>query len=538
SNVTALRTYVWDHIKDTNTFHLHVSVQYLNELLEKFVHQIEQVRRIYVYYDTREALQSDQNRIPSGSEESEKLEFCLERDLEKQLQNAEIGRAVDSSQSIDRSTIYNITTSTIGRLSAKRKNNFDYHSSMPKRVAFTVQDDSFMKNINSRFICPSCKLFFQEPYQLECGYRLCESCIHNQNSCATCLNFISKDKFDRGFQNEIQQLPTTCLECEWKGSLKHYQKHVNHNHQEFTKCFICNEQVAQSSLHRHYLDEIHQEILSALRLICPTNNSNLNHGQIQGTISNLLNSTKIRNDDIQRINRELSSHQYSSSIMAQQRSLFKAIVQEINDHIYGIEINQNLLYQKFLLLKENVEDAQSTSFDGTLTWKITNFQEKRTDAMSERKISIYSLPFYSSQIDYKMRLQLFLNGDNNTRSTYISLFLVLMQDNHDGILYWPLKVKVTFTLLNQLSSNNNQSISFWFDTTSNCFQRSTTDMNIIDGISRFFSLDLFEKNQNQYIQNDTMYIKVDTDFQAENPKIPLTGSTGGLLNDEEHADTI
>ncbi|CAF3558505.1 unnamed protein product, partial [Rotaria sp. Silwood2] len=68
--------------------------------------------------------------------------------------------------------------------------------------------------------------------------------------------------------------------------------------------------------------------------------------------------------------------------------------------------------------------------------------------------------------------------------------------------------------------------------------RSTTDMNIIDGISRFFSLDLFEKNQNQYIQNDTMYIKVDTDFQAENPKIPLTGSTGGLLNDEEHADTI
>ncbi|CAF2994547.1 unnamed protein product [Rotaria sp. Silwood2] len=137
-----------------------------------------------------------------------------------------------------------------------------------------------------------------------------------------------------------------------------------------------------------------------------------------------------------------------------------------------------------------------------------------------------------------MRLQLFLNGDNNTRSTYISLFLVLMQDNHDGILYWPLKVKVTFTLLNQLSSNNNQSISFWFDTTSNCFQRSTTDMNIIDGISRFFSLDLFEKNQNQYIQNDTMYIKVDTDFQAENPKIPLTGSTGGLLNDEEHADTI
>ncbi|CAF1416052.1 unnamed protein product [Rotaria sp. Silwood1] len=322
---------------------------------------------------------------------------------------------------------------------------------------------------------------------------------------------------DRGFQNEIQQLPTTCLECEWNGSLKLYQKHRDQNHQQFTNCSICNEQVAQSNLHRHYLDEIHQEILSTFSLICTSNNSNLNHSQIQGTISNLLNSTKVRNNDIQRINRELNSHQYAISVMAQQWSSFKTIVQEINDHIYGIEINRNLLYQQFLILKENVEDAQATSFDGTLTWKITNFQEKRMDAISERKISIYSPSFYSSQTDYKMCLQLCLNGDTNTQGTHMSLFLVLMQDNHNTIFHWPFKFNVTFTLLNQLSSNNNQSISFWFNTTSSCFQHSTTDINIVDGTSTFLSLDLFEKNQNQYVQNDTMFIKVEIDFQAEKP---------------------
>jgi hypothetical protein len=60
-------------------------------------------------------------------------------------------------------------------------------------------------------------------------------------SCAICSTFILKDKvndftisfsntclflkawFDRGFQNEIQHLSTTCLECEWTGSLKLYQ---------------------------------------------------------------------------------------------------------------------------------------------------------------------------------------------------------------------------------------------------------------------------------------------------------------------------
>ncbi|CAF3987320.1 unnamed protein product [Rotaria sp. Silwood1] len=343
---------------------------------------------------------------------------------------------------------------------------------------------------------------------------------------------------DRGFQNEIQQLPTTCLECEWNGSLKLYQKHRDQNHQQFTNCSICNEQVAQSNLHRHYLDEIHQEILSTFSLICTSNNSNLNHSQIQGTISNLLNSTKVRNNDIQRINRELNSHQYAISVMAQQWSSFKTIVQEINDHIYGIEINRNLLYQQFLILKENVEDAQATSFDGTLTWKITNFQEKRMDAISERKISIYSPSFYSSQTDYKMCLQLCLNGDTNTQGTHMSLFLVLMQDTHNTIFHWPFKFNVTFTLLNQLSSNNNQSISFWFNTTSSCFQHSTTDINIVDGTSTFLSLDLFEKNQNQYVQNDTMFIKVEIDFQAEKPKIPLTDSTDELLNDDGHVDTI
>ncbi|CAF1277062.1 unnamed protein product [Rotaria sp. Silwood1] len=430
--------------------------------MEKAVHQIEQVRRIYVYYDVDDHRQSGQSCLLSGSKESEKFEFCLERNLEKQLENAETGGAVDPSQPIDRSMIENITDIQIERIGAKRANNSDRYSPVPKSIC-----------------------------------------------CSICSEFILKNKawFDRGFENELYHLLTTCLECAWTGSFKFYQKHVNQNHQEFSNNSITNQQVVQNSL-----NQMHQQILSILCIIRSSNNSNVNDNQILGAISTLLNSTKNLNDDMHRINRESGHYQHLISIEDQQWSIFEKLAQEIDGCIRGVEINQNLLYQQLLLLKEHVEDAQSTSSDGAFMWKITNFEEKTMDAKYERYKSIDLPPFYSFQTGYKMCLRLFLNGDNNTRGTHMSLYLVIMQGNDDTILSWPLKLKITFNLLNQLSSENNHSVSFWSKTTSSSFQRPTTDMNIAYGIPKFFPLNVFQQNKDQFVRDDALFIKVETDF--------------------------
>jgi hypothetical protein len=175
TQLTVLEKYVYDHIKDTDNFHLHVSTPYLEELVPKLVHEINQVRRIYVYYDTKDALQSGQNRVQSVEEKIKiKFIFCHQRDLEKHLEKAEFARAVSPSRYINRTTIHNIAQSNIERLSEKPTNTSDRHS--------TVQNDLLMKNINSRFICPSCQLFFEEPYQLECGHQQCKSCIGIRNT--------------------------------------------------------------------------------------------------------------------------------------------------------------------------------------------------------------------------------------------------------------------------------------------------------------------------------------------------------------------
>jgi hypothetical protein len=129
-----------------------------------------------------------------------------------------------------------------------------------------------------------------------------------------------------------------------------------------------------------------------------------------------------------------------------------------------------------------------------------------------------------------------------------------MKSDYDDNLEWPFKFKVTFTLLNHVSSNDNQSQSFWPDTTSKCFQCPRSDMNIAYGISNCFSLDLFKKNQNQYVLNDTIFIKVEVDFLSERPSkiftskdtlislfffildLPLIAGAGELPNEEEHGD--
>jgi len=41
--------------------------------------------------------------------------------------------------------------------------------------------------------------------------------------------------------------------------------------------------------------------------------------------------------------------------------------------------------------------VEQTSYDGTLLWRITDFQRKRQDAITGRVTSIYSPPFFTSR---------------------------------------------------------------------------------------------------------------------------------------------
>ena len=147
-----------------------------------------------------------------------------------------------------------------------------------------------------------------------------------------------------------------------------------------------------------------------------------------------------------------------------------------------------------------------------LLLKKTCFLDFVGNAQSERQTSIYSPPFYSSTVGYKMRARLYLNGDGNARRTHMSLFFVLMRGPNDAILKFPFSYKVTFCMHDQSLQQRHIIDSFRPDTTSNSFQRPRSGMNIASGIPKFFPLTMIEQEGNPYVRDDTMFIRVMVDF--------------------------
>ncbi len=124
-----------------------------------------------------------------------------------------------------------------------------------------------------------------------------------------------------------------------------------------------------------------------------------------------------------------------------------------------------------------------------------------------------------------MRARLYLHGDGNARRTHMSLFFVLMRGLNDPILKFPFNYKVTFCMYDQTGTQRHIIDSFRPDIRSNSFQRPRSDMNIASGIPKFFPLAMIEQENNPYVQDDTMFIKVMVDF-GDMPKTLLPYALG------------
>jgi hypothetical protein len=119
-----------------------------------------------------------------------------------------------------------------------------------------------------------------------------------------------------------------------------------------------------------------------------------------------------------------------------------------------------------------------------------------------------------------MCVRLYLCGDGNARQTHMSLFFVLMRGEYDSILKFPFHFKVIFCLYDQTNQQNHIIDAFRPDIRSNSFQRPRSEMNIASGIPKFAPLKIFQQENNPYIRDDMMFIKVMIDF-GDMPKAIL-----------------
>ncbi|CAF1316866.1 unnamed protein product [Rotaria sordida] len=424
--------------------------------------------------------------------------------------------------------------------------------------------------LDTKYICPVCTLILRDPVQLsECGHRQCQSCFDAQYEitikCRQCQSETSRTEIllDRGFKNDMKSIPIECFSCQWTGVLNNYQEHLDEHHsnlkceycsKEFNsvnkynehkisecekmivdcilKDFGCNEQIIRAEMEDHYLTEQHQHAIMKvvgqmlLQLSGRQVDNDLSQITTAGTydiattqlqelyemLNILSGGIEILNNDQERLSNESLKIQVKIPTLTEELSKVKLSIEESNAFLEGVKHNEDVLNQDLASLQEKINDLQYVAYDGTLVWKITNFQEKMIDAQSERQTSIYSPPFYSSLTGYKMRARLYLNGDGNARRTHMSLFFVLMRSVNDPLLKFPFNYKVTFCLYDQTSAQRHIIDSFRPDIRSSSFQRPRSDMNIASGIPKFFSLEIIQQEGNSYVRNDTMFIKVMVDF--------------------------
>jgi len=159
-------------------------------------------------------------------------------------------------------------------------------------------------------------------------------------------------------------------------------------------------------------------------------------------------------------------------------------------------------------LEEYVRQQDVSSHDGILLWKISDFTRRRQDALSGNQVSFYSPCFFTSRYGYKMCARIYLNGDGIGKGTHISIFFVVMRGQHDALLRWPFRQKVTFMLLDQ---DNAEHVidAFRPDPSSSSFQRPRRETNIASGCPTFCPLS--ELNNHAYVRDDTMFLKIIVD---------------------------
>jgi len=150
---------------------------------------------------------------------------------------------------------------------------------------------------------------------------------------------------------------------------------------------------------------------------------------------------------------------------------------------------------------------ENTMFDGRVVWRIDHFRSRFNQAAAGKMNALHSAPSFTSPINgYKFCLRIYPNGDGLGKGTHLSLFIVLMKSDYDGLLQWPFSNTVNFVLINQEDRNKDLVERMVPNLSSPSFQKPVGDMNLASGCPLFITLDQLENDG--FLMDDTLFIDV------------------------------
>nr|KAG5693181.1 hypothetical protein BaRGS_035379 [Batillaria attramentaria] len=339
---------------------------------------------------------------------------------------------------------------------------------------------------------------------------------------------------DNAVKREMARMPTKCIHpyCTWSGIFKEYEltmdifhEHLTINLAEHTAWLMDQmlqlEQRVQSlpvsAATPSSLDSIvtainglEQKTTELSRQIEELSQGDLLRQQVTDTVDrvNMMDQVMpVLHREIEQLLRSLEQMETRAHADRLRIQQLTTSVEQLTGQVRSLERTIALKDASIAEHEVRMQALEFARYDGTLLWKISDFDRKRRDAVSGKVTSIYSPAFYTGVVGYKMCARIYPNGDGMGKNSHLSLFFVLMRGHYDSLLPWPFQQKVTLMLIDQ-KYREHVIDAFRPDPTSSSFKRPTTEMNIASGCPVFIPLAKLTNQQFGYLKDNTMFIKI------------------------------
>lgn len=422
----------------------------------------------------------------------------------------------------------------------------------PARVKWKDLKDHKEKCKYKQISCsnPGCPDSFK-PEQIEAHSK---KCLYRPVPCKYCKHFDTKH--NKGCPEQVQECTFTQFGCEFEGTESALEKHHSQTvpqHLEMITVYVANMHLENEDLknqnHNLKLDlqnaKKEKDILSDKYDQLDKKIANIT-GIIASHEERLTNVTKKTNDQYTVLTNQYDQHgtkikicekvqSNNNELLAKHEDKLDKITPDKLDKLDKIiaENNElqkkqstqrqeiNLLQNTCVVQKDSMESKlnkielglkmiENSSYNGVLMWKITEYSKRKTSGFT----NYYSQPFYTHRHGYKMCGRVFLNGDGLGQNTHISLFLVIMRGEHDALLNWPFKERVTLMILDQETKTDHVMDSFRPNPNNpDSFNRPNSNMNSGSGTPLFVPQSTIENSPHKYLVDDTLFIKIIVDIE-------------------------
>ena len=378
--------------------------------------------------------------------------------------------------------------------------------------------------------CPVCTELLTEPFLSDCGHHVCCEChkrimASGNTRCPTCQepNVLKTARLNKHLQREIYDLKVHCQNrktgnkrgCQWVGELRELDDHLNPAKKRceyilLVCSFGCGEQVPSGDMKDHK------------KLHCPKRQEKCKHCDYYNSRDIVMENhlpvclefpvvcpNKCREKDLKR--RLLKAHinkcplQVIECPFSSAGCTVKLPRNQMETH-EDIAMRQHLrLVATHLSSKQQESIPQSTVVCpqhlyniAPLEFIMTGFNEKK------HADKVWTSPPYYTHIGgYKFCLEVYPNGDGSGKGTHLSVYVRLMEREHDDDeLEWPFEGWMTVKLLNQKTDDHHYRRKFVFNGQANRI-----------GFTVFIShtdLSYSATTNTEYLQDDCLRMRVAT----------------------------